>query len=165
VSRLAGRVEAHGVGVVFREFEQTKGGLDGARIYVSRELAVDELVFLLCHPFGHTAQWHTDPNALEYANITASNFRESDTPWVEQYERKTSRIGLTLLLGCDAPLLRAWVSEFVEADIRYLLAWYRGGQCASHEEFWPDSAESLDPMPVPFFEPSVIFRFVKGRVL
>jgi hypothetical protein len=29
------------------------------------ELDVDESVFLLCHRFGHTAQWHCDPNALE----------------------------------------------------------------------------------------------------
>ena len=165
VGALSGRVEAHGVEVIFREFGDTKGDLDGARIYMSRELDVDESVFLLCHLFGHTAQWHCDPNALEYAAITATSFTEGDAAWVEEYERKASRIGLALLLSCDAPLLRSWLSEFVEADIRYLLARYRGGIAATHEDFWPAAATPIDPIPIPYFQACVISQFVAGRVL
>jgi hypothetical protein len=165
VSLLAGRVEAHGVDVVFREFESTKGDLDGARVYMSSVLPLDEAVFLLCHLFGHTAQWHTDPAALEYAGITATTFRDGDAVWVEEYERKASRIGLSLLLGCDVRLLRSWLSEFVEADIRYLLARYRGRTAVSHEEFWPEAVPVLDPIPIPVFRPRVISQYVGGRVL
>lgn len=165
MSALAGRVEAHGVGVVFREFERTKGDLDGERIYMSRDLPLDEAAFLVVHLFGHTAQWHTDSNALEYAEVTASTFQESDAKWVAEYERKASRIGLNLLYGCDAPLLRTWLSEFVEADISYLLALYRGEPVASHTQFWPDRADPLDAIPIPVFRPRVISQFVAGRVL
>jgi len=165
VSMLAGRIEAHGVEVVFREFERSKGDLDGARVYMARGLPVDEAVFLLCHLFGHTVQWHTDRNALDYASITAATFRETDAVWVEEYERKASRFGLSILLGCDARFLRAWLSEFVEADVRYLLALYRGDQNASHEQFWPDRVSVLNPIPIPAFRPCVIAQFVAGRVL
>ena len=165
VSELAGRVEAYGVGVVFREFESSKGDLDGERIYMARDLPIDVAAFLLVHLFGHTAQWHTDHNALEYASVTASTFRESDAQWVAEYERKASRIGLNLLYGCGAPLLRTWLSEFVEADIAYLLSLYRGGPPTSHTEFWPERATPLDAIPVPVFRPQVISQFVAGRVL
>jgi hypothetical protein len=165
VSTLAGRVEAYGVGVVFRTFQSSKGDLDGERIYMARDLPIDEAAFLLVHLFGHTAQWHTDDNALEYAGVTASTFRESDAPWVAEYERKASRIGLNLLYGCGATLLRTWLSEFVEADIGYLLSLYRGGPATSHTAFWPERAAPLDAIPVPVFRPRVISQFVAGRVL
>ena len=165
VSALAGRVEAHGVEVVFRDFQSSKGDLDGLRIYMARGLPIDEAAFLLVHLFGHTAQWHTDPNALEYAGITAATFQESDAKWVAEYERKASRIGLNLIYGCGAPLLRAWLSEFVEADVQYLLALYRKQSAPSHAEFWPAGIEPLDAIPIPVFRAGVISQFVAGRVL
>ncbi|HPA51930.1 MAG TPA: hypothetical protein PLP50_10055 [Thermoanaerobaculia bacterium] len=134
------------------------GDFDGVEIAVDHDQEVDVALFVLAHLFGHTVQWNVSEELRELG-IAASSLDASPGPErleaIRRYEREASEYALALFHEAGVEDLDAWLSDWAEADWRYLSAAYAGkalpGEFRAHLR---PGAALLVPRSIPPFQPT-----------
>jgi hypothetical protein len=130
------------------------GDFDGVAISIDHAQNVDMALFVLLHLFGHTVQWNVSPEsrALGIAAVKVP-VDESLLPSIREYERRASALGLSLLHECGIRDLDGWLSDWNDADWRYLEHYYRTGEKLPFHELVRPDRPLLAPEPIPDFSP------------
>lgn len=129
------------------------GNLDGQRIEIDYDQSLETAFFVLCHLFGHTAQWNTSSYYRHLARMQISKPGPGLLAKVRAYERRASRIGLQLLHDCGIRGLDQWLSDWAAADYKYLKHYYFTGEVGNPRRFLIPGAPLLRPLPIPNFRP------------
>jgi hypothetical protein len=147
--------QRYGVPVVITDvLDPNTGAVDGERIQIDYDQTSETALFVLCHLFGHTAQWTT---SRYYRSLARMKIEKPGPPIlskVKAYERRASRMGLQLLHEAGVRDVDAWLSDWAEADYRYLKHFYFTGEAGNPRRFLvPGSAPLLRPLKIPDFRP------------
>jgi len=134
------------------------GDFNGVEIAVDHDQEVGVALFVLAHLFGHTVQWNVSEELRELG-IEASSLDASPGPerleGIRRYEREASEYALTLFHEAGVDDLDPWLSDWAEADWRYLSAAYAGRALpGDFRAFLGPGAPLLAPRPVPPFTPT-----------
>lgn len=144
----------HGIRVVTRDIpEPLTGDLNGEQIDIDHAVTAEQKLFLLGHLFGHIVQWNTDPNAFDIGQQFKPPVDEKLFPAVVAYEGEAGSYGLAVMHEIGISDADQWFSNYIAADQRYLLHFYRTGDRGVFHEFWRDDATLVEPKPIPTFVP------------
>jgi len=120
--------------------EPKTGEFDGIHIFISDNLHFEDKLFLLLHLFGHTVQWQTSERSrnlglLQPELIEFNEYRMSLLPKLDmifEYEKEACQYGLRLLEESNIVDLTQWLSDWFNADWKFLKRIYTLGY---REEF------------------------------
>lgn len=134
------------------------GDFDGVEIAVDHDQEVDVAFFVLAHLFGHTVQWNLSEE-LRALGVEASSLDANPSPErleaIRRYEREASEYALTVFHEAGVHDLDRWLSDWAEADWRYLSAAYAGRALpGDFRAFLVPGAALLVPRPIPPFQPT-----------
>lgn len=134
------------------------GDFDGVEISVDWDQEVDVALFVLAHLFGHTVQWNLSDD-LRALGLEASALDSNPAPErleaIRRYEREASEYALAAFHEAGVRDLDPWLSDWAEADWRYLSAAYAGKALpGDFRAFLRAGAPLLVPRPIPPFTPT-----------
>jgi hypothetical protein len=130
------------------------GDFNGAEIKLDYANDLEVALFVLAHLFGHTVQWTTNERLRELGTIYASKpppeelFEE-----VRVYEQNATRLALQLFHDAGVDDFDQWLSDWANADWKFLEHFYRTGERVDFRKFWKEGSPLLEPMPIPAFTP------------
>lgn len=146
--------DAHGMRVITRDIpDPLTGDLDGATIHVDYLLSPEELLFLLAHLFGHTAQWNLSTRGFELGRPQQPPVSSDLLPELIAYEREAAAFALAMLHSVGIRDLDQWFSDYAACDEAYLAHYYLTGEKKSFLDFWQDGTPLIAPVPAPPFVP------------
>jgi len=164
-STYAARVQQHLEGsykirVVTRDIpDPLTGDLDGSEIHIDYAVNAEQRLFLLCHLFGHTVQWNTDPSTFQIGRQVQPPVDERLFPSILAYEGEAASYGLTMIHEIGIIDIDPWFSSYTACDQAYLLHFYRIGEKRNFLEFWRDDVPLVAAKPIPRFVPTKrVFR-------
>lgn len=135
------------------------GQFDGKSITLSTELDVENQLFVLLHLFGHIVQWNTSDELREIGITTYGphNTTPEILDRIRDYEIGASRYGLAVLHSSGVRHLDAWLSDWSNADVTYLLHLYRSGEKPHpfeefRERYLRAGTPKITADPIPDFE-------------
>jgi hypothetical protein len=141
------------------------GDLDGEEIRIDFENDPEEALFILVHLFGHTVQWNSSERARDIGRLAVQNPSEELLAELAQYERDAARYSTALVHDAAIAGLDQWLSDFSACDVAYLLHFYRTGEKLSFWSFWQDDSPMLDPLAIPWFQPTRWWSRWEGVVI
>ena len=130
------------------------GDLDGERIDLDHDLPIDEALFILLHLFGHTVQWNASEETRALGLAPVKDPTDELLAEIEAYEREAGRYSTQLLHELGIFELDQWLADFTDADVRYLLHFYRTAEKLPLEQVWRGSQPPIEPAPIPHFQPT-----------
>jgi hypothetical protein len=150
-----------GIPITVRDVpEPFTGDLDGAIIDLDYDLPIDEAVFILLHLFGHTVQWNVNERMRGVGLAPVKDPSDALLAEIDAYEREAGRYSTQLLHELGIRELDQWLADFTNADVKYLLHFYRTGEKLRIEQVWEDGQPRIAPMPIPVFHPT---RWISRR--
>lgn len=147
---LVAAIEDYGFEVVREEIEDPKTGtFNGLKIKVDPGSDLESQCFILLHLFGHSVQWV----APSLAEITHRIQRPQDkTEFLKalyDYEAGAASLGLQLLHEIGVTDLDQWLSNYADADWRYVEAFYKTGELLDFETLLLPNRPLFTPTPIP----------------
>ena len=142
------------------------GDLDGAEIHVDYNEDPEDALFILVHLFGHTIQWNLDPKAIE---IGMAVFNLEPTPEnlaaLEVYEVQACQYSLQLMHEAGVLDKDQWLADFAACDFAYLRDFYLTKEKKPFRSFWKSGCPTLQPIPIPDFQPKELMTRWQGVVV
>jgi len=130
------------------------GDFDGLKIMLDYDQDMESALFVLIHLFGHTVQWNTSDEYRAIGSDLSIGKGDEELRKIHAYEKNATRYSLQLLYDVGVEDLDRWVSDFWEADWKYLAHYYRTGEkLDTRSLIEPGKAELLVPLPIPEFTP------------
>lgn len=137
------------------------GDFDGLEIKIDYAQTIEVGLFILAHLFGHTVQWNVSE---EYRKLGEEIVPKEITPEklakIHEYEEKASRFALKLFHEAGVTHLDQWLSDWADADWRYLQNLYTTGAKTAPQilnrfkEIYLEYGKSmLKPLNIPEFTP------------
>ena len=135
------------------------GDLDGSQIDLDGDTEPAERLFLILHLFGHTVQWDTSERAREIGRPLPVPVPESLLPELIAYEQEAAGYAVSFLHELQVLDLDQWFTDIAEADLAYLLHYYRTGERKPVGDFFLEKRPLIQAIPIPTFKPARwIFR-------
>ncbi len=130
------------------------GDFDGLRIQVDYDQDLDSALFVLVHLFGHTVQWNISAEYRELGHDLSTGKGEEQLKKIYDYEKNATRYSLQLMHEVGIKDLDQWVSDWWEADWKYLAHYYRTGVKLDFRKLLePGKGGLLTPLAIPEFKP------------
>lgn len=132
------------------------GDFDGKHIYVDFALEQDLALFVLIHLFGHTIQWNVSDELrqLGLESGVPGSKTEDQMRRIFIYERDATRYGMALLHEAGILDLDQWLSDWFDADWKFLEHFYGTGERLHERELLrPGNGYLLRPRRIPAFTP------------
>ena len=166
-NRVEAAIEARwGIPVTIRDVAAPfTGDLDGERIDLDHDLPIDEALFILLHLFGHTVQWNASEDLRELGLRPVKDPSEDLLAEIDAYERAAGRYSMQLLHELGIFDLDQWLADFTDADVRYLLHFYRTGEKLPLEQVWRGGQPPIEPAAIPHFQPTRWLARSEGVVI
>jgi hypothetical protein len=148
--RICTGVVDYGFEISLRRLEPPKTGIfNGEQILLDPDQDLEQQCFTLLHLFGHSVQWVAPTLRRQLDGIQSRDDFERFMTALRAYEFGAARYGLQLLHEQGFRDLDPWLSDFVEADWRYVEHFYRTGQLGDMAQFAVRDAKLIQPAPIP----------------
>ncbi|MCR9117647.1 MAG: hypothetical protein NXI22_11945 [bacterium] len=146
-------VEGYGFEVVRRELEDPKTGIfNGLVITVDPGSDLESQCFILLHLFGHSVQW-VAPSLSEISErVQHTSDRDEFMKVLYEYEQGAAELGLQLLHEIGVTDLDQWLSDYADADWRYVELFYNTGELQDFETLLLPNRPLFSPRPIPPLE-------------
>jgi hypothetical protein len=153
--RAKQRMAAYGVEVRIGDvLDPNTGDFNGEQITVDYDQEIDSAFFVVVHLFGHTVQWNLSEEARRIGLDLTIGKGEAELARCREYERAATRYGMQLVHEAGVTDLDRWISDWWEADWKYLSHYYRTGAKPDFRSLVvPDCGDLLTPVPIPPFQP------------
>lgn len=147
---LVAAIEAYGFEVVREEIEDPKTGtFNGLKIKVDPGSDLESQCFILLHLFGHSVQW-VAPALVEITErIQNTTDKAAFMQALYDYETEAASLGLQLLHEIGVTDLDQWLSDYADADWRYVEAFYNTGKLLDFETLLLPNRPLAKPKPIP----------------
>lgn len=130
------------------------GDFDGLRIQVDYDQDLESAFFVLVHLFGHTVQWNLSEEYRRIGTDLSIGKGDAELAAIFEYEQSATRYSLQLMHESGVTHLDQWVSDWWDADWRYLDHFYRTGVKLDFKGLLaPGTAALLKPLAIPEFKP------------
>ncbi len=136
------------------------GRFDGLEVWLQECLDPEMKLFVFLHIFGHVVQWNISAKwrRVGLERFGPHNVDAAVLRLIRSYERRASAYGLSLLHGTGVKCLDQWLSDWSDADWRYLRGLYLEGgkpdpQNSFKEKFLRYGRRRLAPVAIPHFQP------------
>jgi len=148
--------ERYGIAVTVGDvLDPNTGDFNGLEIKLDYAQSLESALFVLIHLFGHTVQWNVSEEFRRIGADLSFPKPESEMPRIRDYERNAARYSLALLREVGVDDLDRWVSDWWNADWKYLAHFYRTGQKLEFASLIePGAGELLTPLAIPEFTPA-----------
>ncbi len=130
------------------------GDFDGLRILVDYDQDLESALFVVAHLFGHTVQWNISAEYREVGHDLSIGKGPEQLAKIYDYEKNATRISLQLMHEAGVTDLDQWLSDWWDADWRYLEHYYKTGDKLDFRKLLePGKATPLTPIAIPDFTP------------
>jgi hypothetical protein len=153
--RAKQRIAHYGIEVKIGDvLDPNTGDFNGEEITVDYNQEVDSALFVVLHLFGHTVQWNISDALREIGLDVSIGKSEEHLQRSRMYERGATRYGMQLIHEAGITDLDRWITDWWEADWRYLSHYYRTGEKPDFRaQFQLNCGELLTAEPIPPFQP------------